>query len=170
MRASRILRVAAVAVLLLGFSHGAFAQQPAQPEGTDPQAQAAEYIQLTRTLIDAQRQLLVSGGMDLTPKEMEGFWPLYRDYRVEMAKLGDRLVGVITAYAENYTDLKADLAGKLLDEHLAIEKARAALRAKFVPKFKKVLPVTKVVRLYQIENKLDVTVLAEVAEAVPLAR
>ena len=149
------------------------AQQPgptAQPESTDPRAQAAADIQLTRTLIDAQRQLLVSGGLELTPKEMERFWPLYRDYRVEMAKLGDRLVGVITTFAENYSDLKADLAGKLLDEYLAVEKARVATRAKYVPKFKKVLPVTKVVRFYQIENKLDVTILAEIAEAVPLAR
>jgi hypothetical protein len=140
------------------------AQQPApptaEPPSTDLQAQAVENIQLTRTLIDAQRQLLVSGGLELTPKEMEGFWPLYRTYRVEMAKLGDRLVSVITRYAENYADLKDDLAGKLLDEYLA----------KYVPKFKKVLPVTKVVRFYQIENKLDVTILAEIAEAVPLAR
>jgi hypothetical protein len=146
-----------------------FAQAPPAP-AADPQAQAAEDIQLTRVLIDSQRQLLVSGGLALTPKEMEGFWPLYREYRVEMAKLGDRLVGVITTYAANYDDLKAEMAGKLLDEYLAIEKARATVRAKYVPKFKKLLPVTKVVRFYQIENKLDILILAEIAEQVPLAR
>jgi hypothetical protein len=146
------------------------AQSPPPPGAADPQVLAAEEIQLTRTLIDAQRQLLVSGGLELSPKEMEGFWPLYRDYRVEMAKLGDRLVGVITTYAEHYDNLSTDLAGKLLDDYLAIEKARATVRAKYVPKFKKVLPVTKVVRFYQIENKLDIAILAEIAEAVPLAR
>ncbi len=163
--------ILALCGVMLGLAAGpALAQQPTPPEPTDPRAQAVEDIQLTRTLIDTQRQLLVSGGLDLTPKEMEGFWPLYREYRLEMAKLGDRLVGVIVRFAENYADLKDELAGKLLDEYLAIEKARASTRAKYVPKFKKVLPVTKVVRFYQIENKLDITVLAEVAEQVPLAR
>jgi len=148
----------------------ALAQQPAEPSSTDPRVQAAESIQITRTLVAAQRQLLVSGGMDLTPKEMEGFWPLYREYRLEMATLGDRLVNVILTFAESYRDLQDDIAGKLLDDFLAIEKARASLRAKFVPKFKTVLPVTKVARFYQIENKLDIAVLAEIAENVPLAR
>jgi hypothetical protein len=157
-------------VLLPGIGLAQQAAPPAQAETVDPRAQAAEDIQLTRALIDAQRQLLVSGGLELTPKEMEGFWPLYREYRVEMAKLGDRLVGVITRFAENYADLKDDLAGKLLDEYLAVEKARASLKAKYVPKFKKILPVSKVVRFYQIENKLDVAILSEIAAAVPLAR
>ena len=170
MRTMRYLMVAAVGVLLLGLSHGALAQQPAQPEATDPGAQAAETIQLTRTLIDTQRQLLVSGGLELTPKEMQGFWPLYREYRVEMAKLGDRLVAVITTYAENYVDLKDDVAGKLLDEYLGIEKGRASVKAKYVPKFKKVLPANKLVRFYQIENKLDIAVLAELTQQIPLAR
>jgi hypothetical protein len=163
-----------ILVLLPGIGLAQQAAPPAptaaQAESSDPRAQAAEDIQLTRALIDAQRQLLVSGGLELTSKEMESFWPLYRDYRVEMAKLGDRLVGVITQFAENYADLKDDLAGKLLDEYLAVEKARVNLKAKYVPRFKKILPVNKVVRFYQIENKLDVAILGEIAAAVPLAR
>ena len=160
--------VALVLVCQLGL-----AQQPAappQPGAADPRAQAAEDIQLTRTLIDSQRQLLVSGGLELTPKEMQGFWPLYREYRLEMAKLGDRMVAVITTYAENYLDLKDEMAGKLLDEYLGIEKGRASVKTKYLPKFKKVLPANKLVRFYQIENKLDIAVLAEIAQAVPLAR
>jgi hypothetical protein len=145
------------------------AQQAGAPSA-DPQAQAVAEIQLTRTLIDTQRQLLVSGGLELSPKEMEGFWPLYREYRVEMAKLGDRLVGVITTYAENYDSLKDDVAGRLLDDYLGIEKDRARVKAKYLPKFKKVLPVIKVVRFYQIENKLDIAILAELAEEIPLVR
>ena len=55
-------------------------------------------------------------------------------------------------------------------DYLKIERARVDMRAKFLPKFKKVLPAKKVARFYQLENKLDIAILSEMAEAIPLAR
>ena len=51
-----------------------------------------------------------------------------------------------------------------------IETERARLKAKYLPKFKKVLPAKKVVRFYQLENKLHTALLDEMAEKIPLAR
>jgi len=158
-------------IAVLGFSaRVALAQQPAQPQADEARAQAIEEIQLTRAAIQAERQVIVSTAMDLSPEEMQGFWPLYREYRLEMIKVGDRMVTLITTYADNYQDLIDEVADKLLNEFVSIEKERARLKAKYLPKFKKVLPAKKVVRFYQIENKLDVAILAELAEEIPLAR
>jgi len=158
-------------IAVLGFpGRFALAQQPAQPQADEARAQAIEEIQLTRAAIQAERQVIVSIAMDLSPEEMQGFWPLYREYRLEMIKVGDRMVTLITTYADNYQDLTDEVADKLLNEFVSIEKERARLKAKYVPKFKKVLPAKKVARFYQIENKLDVAILAELAEEIPLAR
>ncbi len=149
----------------------AFAQQaPAPPPPPDAKAEAMEEIHLTRVAIQAGRQAIVTEAMDLTPAEMETFWPLYREYRVEAAKIGDRIVALIQRYAENYDNLTDDAANKLLSEFVKIEQARANLKAKFLPKFKKVLPATKVVRFYQLENKMDIAVLNEMAEQIPLVK
>jgi len=149
----------------------ALAQQPpAPPPAAEAKAEAMEEIQLTRIAIQAERQAIVTQGMDLTPAEMETFWPLYREYRLEAVKLGDRIVALIERYAANYDDLTEATASKLLTDFVKIEQARANLKAKFLPRFKKVLPAKKVVRFYQLENKMDVAVLAEVAEQIPLAR
>lgn len=149
----------------------AFAQQaPAPPPPPDAKAEAMEEIHLTRVAIQAGRQAIVTEAMDLTPAEMETFWPLYREYRVEAAKIGDRVVALIQRYAENYDNLTDDAASKLLNEFVKIEQARANLKAKFLPKFKKVLPATKVVRFYQLENKMDIAVLNEMAEQIPLVK
>ncbi len=153
--------------LLPGF---ALAQQPAQPQAGEAKTEVMEDIQLTRGAIQAERQAIVTKAMDLTPEEMQGFWPLYRQYRLEAAKVGDRVVALITTYAENYENLTDAAADKLLKEFVSIEKARASLKEKFLPKFKKVLPARKVVRFYQLENKLDITVLNEMAESIPLVR
>jgi hypothetical protein len=166
----RNLKVAAVGVLLLGLSQGALAQQSAQPQPDEAKAQAMEDIQLTRTAIAAERQALTTRGMELTPEEMQGFWPLYRQYRLEAAKVGYRIVALIATYTENCESLTDATADKLLNEFVNIEKERAHLKAKYLPKFKKVLPPKKVARFFQLENKLDILILAEMAEQIPLVR
>ena len=158
-------------VVILGVGPSVvLAQQPAQPPAAETQKDALEDIQLTRAVIQVERQALVTQAMDLTPQEMEGFWPLYRDYRRAAGKVGDRIVALLAAYADQYDTLTDPAADKLLAEFVGIEKARANLKATYLPKFKKVLPAKKVARFYQLENKLDILILSEMADQIPLAR
>ncbi len=149
----------------------AFAQQPPAPQtAAEAKAEAMEDLRLTRVAIQVERQAIVTQAMDLTPEEMETFWPLYRDYRVEAVKIGDRIVALLLRYAATSDELTDAAADKLLADFVKIEQARANLKAKFLPKFKKVLPAKKVARFYQVENKLDVMILNEMAENIPLLR
>jgi len=143
--------------------------QGQSPKEGEP-AQIVEEIELTRAIIQAERQAIVTRAMDLTAAEAQAFWPLYREYRLEMVRVGDRLLALITTYAQNYRGLSDEMAGKLLTEHLGIEKARLQVKNKYLPRFQKVLPPKKVARYYQVENKLDVIIQAELAEDIPLVR
>ena len=143
--------------------------QGQSPKEREP-AQIVEEIELTRAIIQAERQAIVTRAMDLTAAEAQAFWPIYREYRLEMVRVGDRLLALITTYAQNYRGLSDELAGKLLTEYLAIEKARLQVRTKYLPRFQKVLPTKKVARYYQVENKLDVIIQAELAQEIPLVR
>jgi hypothetical protein len=157
--------------LLLGVTvQVALAQQPPTPPAAETKAETMEEIHLTRAAIQAERQAIVTQAMDLTPEEMEAFWPIYREYRLAAAKIGDRIVALILRYAAAYDELTDATADRLLSDFVKIEQERANLKAKFLPKFKKALPAKKVVRFYQVENKLDVFTLSEIAESVPLAR
>jgi hypothetical protein len=40
--------------------------------------------------------------MALDPRQAETFWPLYREYRNEMARVNDRYVELLVTYADNY--------------------------------------------------------------------
>ena len=111
-----------------------------QPKSQDEKTQEAEEIRLTREVINNERQALVTRAMDLTPGEMQRFWPLYREYRLAAAKVGDRIVTLITTYADNHQNLTDKVANKLLTEFVRIEEDRARLKAQYLPKFKKVLP------------------------------
>ena len=154
-----VCRVTACFLVLGGMAVPSSAQQSAQEE-----------IVFARMDIDSLRQTLVTVGMDLTPDEMQAFWPLYREYRLEAAKSGDRIAAMIMTFADNYEQLTDEVADKLLAEFVSVEQARASLKADYLPKFKKALPSRKVARFYQIENKLDIALLAELTEQIPLAR
>ena len=171
MRMWRRFGVVGIGLLLLGLTGRiSLAQQPAPPAGVETQQEAMEDIHLTRAVIQVERQAIVSRAMDLTTEEMQGFWPLYRTYRLEAAKVGDRIVALIATYADSYDNLTDEVADQLLTEFVKIEQARARLKAKYLPKFKQALPTRKVARFYQLENKLDIAILAEMAEQIPLAR
>jgi len=155
----------------LGMQPALGQEQPKTPAEKAPTAEKMrEEIRLTREMINNERQALVTQAMDLTPSEMQHFWPLYREYRLAALKVGDRIAAMITTYADNYQNLTDPVADKLLTEFVRIEEQRARLKAQYLPKFKKVLSPKKVARFYQIENKLDTVLLAELAEAIPLAR
>jgi len=161
---------------------GALAGQPAFAEGSGPKqsAQAPQPatahqeitadVELTRAAIQVRRQALVTAAMDLTPDEEQAFWPLYHEYREEIAKANDPFVALLTSYLETGGELSNDEAAKALTDYLAIEEARTNVQKQFVPRFLERLAAVKVVRFFQVDHKLDAIVDAELAATVPLAR
>ena len=59
-------------------------------------------------------------------------------------------------------------AKQLLDQSFAVEKETIKVKERYVRKFRKFLPETKVVRLMQIENRMDSMVDMKLAEGIPL--
>ena len=129
---------------------------------------ATDVIELTRAVIQAERQAIVAKTMQLTEQEGNVFWPIYRQYRGELAGVGDRWVKLIKTYAENFENLSEEMAEHIITEHFNIERANLDVRVKYIPRFKEALSTVKVARFYQIENKLDAVVDYDIAEAVPL--
>ena len=56
-------------------------------------------VQIARTLNEATRQATVAANVPLTDAQARAFWPLYREYRVEVAKQNDRLSALIKTFA-----------------------------------------------------------------------
>ena len=133
-------------------------------------AQPAGDVALTRAEIQKSRQAIVAKAIELTEEEGLVFWPAYRDYRLDMARLGDRLVRVIKELVDSNATLTDEQANRLLDEYLDIKTKEVAVRQKHVKAFRKLLPPAKVARFFQLENKLDAVVNYELAQIIPLTR
>jgi hypothetical protein len=136
------------------------------------QDKPADNMQILREKIKADKKLMVATNIELTESEAKGFWPVYEEYQKDLIAINQRIGKLIESYAADYraNTLTDDKAKKLVDELAAIEQAEAGLKTTYVPKLSKVLPLKKVARYLQIENKVRALVKYELAASIPLAR
>jgi DNA-directed RNA polymerase subunit F len=134
------------------------------------QDKPADNMQILRDKIKADKKLLVAANMELTESEAKAFWPVYEKYQKELFLLRARTLKLIKDYADAYEKMSNDKAKALMDELMKIDSLTLKLRQAYLPKFRQVLPEVKVVRYYQLENKLNAVVNFELAANIPLMK
>jgi len=148
-------------ILLITIGLAAAGQSAAQtrPEG-----------ELSVAVLQVEKQAIVEHTMDLTETQAKAFWPLYLEYEKAMRRIDDRMERLIDGYLDQYDRLTNDPAEAMLKEYLAIEMDRLKLKKKYIKKFRKVLTAIKTARFFQLENKLEAMIKAELATEIPLVR
>ncbi len=133
-------------------------------------AQTNADLDAQRAKIQSDRNSIIAANLPLTTEQTTTFWPLYKEYRGEMQKVGDRMVKLITDYAKSYTTTLTDeQAAVHLKEFLAVQGEILKVKEKYAPRFSAILPAKSVLRFYQLENKLDAIISMSLVEQVPLA-
>lgn len=130
----------------------------------------ADNMEIVHEKIRADKKLFIAENMQLTETEAKAFWPVYERYQDELFLLRARLMKLINDYAEVYDNMTNDTAKRLLDELLTIDSLGPKLRQTYLPKFRDVLPDVKVVRYFQIENKINAALVYELAAKIPLIK
>ena len=127
-------------------------------------------LENARALIQATQEALIRNDLRLTADEEVGFWPLWEEYRAATLPIRDRYVLLIAEYLRRYDAGTLDdaYAERVLTDYFEIKTGLLETRESFVERFAAVLPMLKVARLYQLENKLTADVDAELALIVPL--
>ncbi len=134
------------------------------------QDKPADNMQIVIEKIRADKKLFVAEIMGLTEAEAKTFWPVYDRYQDELFLLRARIMMLVKDYAEAYENMSNDTATRLLEEYMTIETLELELRRAYLAKFRKVLPEVKVVRYYQIENKIHAALVYELAANIPFMK
>ena len=135
-------------------------------------AQVSAEFEKTREAMQKQKDDVIAADMNLTEEEGKTFWPLYREYQEALRKLQDRSFRFLSEYAkerenETFTDQKAKT---LLDEYISIEREDLELKRIYLEKFNRILPAKKVMRYFQLENKIAATINYQTTQMIPLAK
>lgn len=118
--------------------------------------------------IRANRKAMVAVNLGLDEKESAAFWPVYDRYEKEMNALGDRTVGVIKDYTDNFATLSDQKAMQLVNDYQAIEADRIKVRNTYLDELVKILPGRTVARFFQLENKMDAVIKYDLAATIPV--
>ena len=131
-------------------------------------ANVMQQIQVVRSLTEGERQRTLVDGARLSSTEMAAFVPLYQEYRRHVVDVNDELLRLLQDYSKEYESLDDSEARALTRRWFATERERLELKERYAKKFEAALPATKVARVMQIENRLDLLQLVGAASVIPL--
>lgn len=129
-----------------------------------------EQIALVRQSAHTDRKIIIMGNMTFTADESAQFWPAWNEYRVAVAANGDRRLAIIKDFAANYETMTDQKADEIMTDHFSIAMQDLVIQQNFAKKIKLFMPAQKVMRVMQIENKLDAAIDLQLAAEIPLTK
>jgi hypothetical protein len=156
------IRLIVMLSVLLGTSAAVAQTATTGQTGTDTD------IALLRSDVQAQRTDVVAHTMQFNDADAKNFWPLYREYANKEQVIGDQRVSAIKDYASQYDAMDDSQADGLVGRMLMFDKSRTELRAEYYPKFKKAIGAKQAAKFLQVDNRLNLLVDLQIANAIPI--
>jgi hypothetical protein len=163
-----MLRSLTATLVLVTTATVAHAQSAGTSERDTKMLNLSAYVELLRSDVRTQKVAIITEVMGFTEAEDKAFWPIYREYDVEMAKLGDERVALITDYAKNYSTLTDPIADTLATKALDLEARRQAAKANCYERVKAALSPRTALRFLQVEHQLLLLIDLQVSAALPI--
>jgi hypothetical protein len=125
-------------------------------------------IETLRADLRADKVTIITDAMKFTDSESKIFWPIYRKYEADLAKVNDGRVALIKSYAEKYESMTDADAKALIDQSLDFESRRTGVKRKYAAEFQKAgLPALTVAKFLQLEHRLDLMMDLQIASRLP---
>jgi hypothetical protein len=167
------------AVVLLISSSGAMAQAtaPASAAKAAPAANPAaatrrqnvhEYIKLLREDVRKEKAKVLGGTMQLDADQATKFWPIYKEYDAQLAKLNDLRAANIGEYAKAYSNMTDTKADELVNGAISYQKKRTELLANYYDKVRLSLGTGVAARFVQVESQLLNIIDLQIQSELPL--
>ena len=181
-----MLAILAILAIVPGAAYAAQAKPAAPAQGAKPStpapaakpATAADtrdtniraYAELLRSDVRSQKVAILAEMMEFTDQEDAKFWPIYREYDVELSKISDDRITLIQEYAKNYEKMTDPVADRLAKGALDLEARRHALKLKYYDRLKAALSAKTAARFLQVENQLLMLLDLQISAALPIVQ
>jgi putative SOS response-associated peptidase YedK len=131
-------------------------------------AQQAAEIDLNHFL--TEKKAIIKENVQLTDQEDRAFWPLYDEYMQTYAELFKRRADLekgMLEYSEAVSEKRAKI---IVDEYYDIVSDSLKAKLSMLKKVRKILPETKVLKFFQLEEKIEAGFQSFTAESQPLVK
>lgn len=127
-----------------------------------------DYIEIARDVLNTEKKAAVAEAMQLSDAESAPFWELYNEYNLETNKIHNQRIALIKDFAKNYKNLSDEKADELWNGVISYQQQLLKLKKSYYKKFKKIISPGDAARYFQIENKIEALVNANLAAEIPL--
>jgi len=155
--------------MLFGHSSAAAQDRGAQESARqNSQAPSDQEIELLRKDIRSHKKQIIAANVPLTDAEAQKFWPVYDQYTAELVQINNDKYALIQEYAQSYGKMTNEQADDWSQRALKLDANVAALRQKYWPNFRKVLPAKKAALYEQVERRMQMLIDVQLASQIPL--
>jgi len=146
---------------------------PTQPSVAAPAAEVDDniynYLQLLRSDFNSQKTEIVNQIMKLSAEDAKKFWPIYREYEVELGKQAINRTEFIAEFVTSHQDGTFDnaKAKEMAKRFFKAQRARFNLLEKYHRKIEKALSAVQAAQFLQIENQINIFIDMTIASEMP---
>jgi hypothetical protein len=156
--------------LLLSTVLAAQTPAPASAKADSHELNLRAYVELLRTDVQKSKAQIMGTVMQLDSDQATKFWPVYKEFQAELAKIGDQVVGLVHTYVTSYDNMTPDIADGLATKVLDLERQRNELKAKYYAKIKNATDAITAMRFLQVENQLERVIDLQIASELPVVQ
>ena len=128
------------------------------------------FIELMRADLRADKVAILTESMVFSEAEADVFWPVYREYELELSKLGDRRLKLLKQYASTYESLSNEDAKRLANAWFQLQEDHLKLKKKYFGRVEKALSTTIAARFLQVEHQIQLLAELGLASETPLVK
>jgi len=115
--------------------------------------------------IKSQKIAFFTDKIGLTPEEAQIFWPIYNSYWAKKNKIIADRKDQMTYFADNSENMSNDEMIKYADQYIHYEMKLAELLDEYHKKFKEILPIDKVMKIYLADYEFKTYLLKKIRES-----
>jgi hypothetical protein len=157
--------------LSVGLAVNGFGQSsaPAPQAAADP-GTVRSGLDLLRADLRTEKAYLIAQNVSFTPDEAAEFWPLYNEYSAELNKLLDDRLLLVKDYLDHHETLNDQQAQNIASRVFELEGKRLDLKRSWFRKFTEVVPATKALKFFQVENQINAALDLKLMDSMPLVK
>jgi hypothetical protein len=130
--------------------------------------QVDSYVELLRSDIRTEKQAILTDVMQFNDEQASIFWPIYREYDLELNKYADRRLALIKDYAANFETMTDDKARELAERSFKLEEERVKIRREYFDKVQKALDPIIAAKFIQVERTVGHLLDLQISAELPL--
>jgi hypothetical protein len=112
-----------------------------------------EYREEKRDNVESMKIAFLTKKLDLTPEEAQQFWPVYNQYTDKLQEIRRKRRMEHKEVKHNIEEMSDKEVEQDVDNEIAFRQKEIDIQKEYHSKFKAVLPIKKVAKLYQAEEQ-----------------